>query len=56
MTDLPDPNKNTAKTNPRPTTGVPGWVIVFAIIALVLVILVVTLHLMGVDFAGSHGL
>lgn len=56
MTDLPDPKKSTVKTARRPATGVPAWVIVFAIIALALLILVVTLHLMGVDFAGGHGL
>ena len=56
MTDLPDPKKSTVKTAPRPATGVPGWVIVFVIIAIALVILVITLHLMGVDFAGGHGL
>ena len=55
MADPPDPNKNTP-TVPRPTTGVPGWVIVFVIIALALVILVITLHFVGVDFAGGHGL
>ncbi len=56
MTDLPDPNESATKTNPRPSTGVPGWLIVFAILALALVILVITLHLMGVNFAGGHGL
>jgi hypothetical protein len=56
MTDLPDPNKSSMKTTPRPVTGVPAWVIVFAIIAIVLIVLVITLHLMGVDFAGGHGL
>lgn len=56
MTNLPDSNKSTVKTTPRPATGIPGWVIVFAILAIALVVLVITLHLMGVDFAGGHGL
>jgi len=46
-----------AETEPDPEAppGVPGWVRVFGIVLLVLVLMLVVLHLTGNGFANLHG-
>lgn len=52
----PDPNGDTAvKAGRGLPTGTPGWVKVFGIIAIVLVLLVV-IHLLTGDGPGMHGM